>query len=363
MTNFIYSMVLLAVWTSATQAKTVNFTANLQDVAPIQEPLVSVKSGRLEDFIGKQRALATMDAIISDDTSYLTGFELPIDLSTFSADDRAAMQSVVTNHDGQNWLPILASTYNTFLTPKARQEVTEFALKIFNKLMPPVYPKIDVYEQGDNLASVFYLSQVRPDYQSLGWSGPVGVENLFSDHAVENLFQLPNVQSPTGYLNCASNTYASLLAGADSTTARYVSMNSLDPLFQQYFTEVQPPLQMGDVVRFFIPGNFHVFVYAGTDAKTGERIGFTKNGKELGIFEFMRMDDIYNLYQSFTITDIKYYRLSKPMPANLFDQFPAVTSLPESFHDANRAVMLPKVKQIISEELRPSDIPVLRGNY
>ena len=241
--------------------------------------------------------------------------------------------------------------------------MTAFALKIYNKLMPPVQPRIDVDQQADQLSADYSVSQVRPDYPDLGWRGPVGVENLFSDHAVNFLFRLPQVQGPTGYLNCASNIFATVLAGATETPAHYVGVDALDPLFQKYFQEVQPPLQIVDIVRYIIPGNFHVFVYAGTDQQTGERIGFTKNGKELGIFTFMKFDDIHRLYEPFTISAVKYYRLVHAMPANLFDQFPAVPLMTDAAHTASRVVVLPEINKIIAEQLSPSDVPTLRGNF
>ena len=328
--------------------------------APEAEPLVHVQYGNLEDFIGSDNALHEIEQIISDDTSYLTGFELPIELNTFSTDEQATLAKSVTHHDNQDWLPIFADTYNNLLPKHAHDEITQFSLKLFNLIMPSAYPVINVFDQASSLDSVFYLPLVQPGYQLFG---TVGVEDLFSDHAAENLFKLPDVTSPTGYLNCASNVFASLLAGATGQTGRYVGMDALDPLFQQYFTEVTPPLQMGDIVRFMIPGNFHVFVYAGTDSDTGERIGFTKNGKELGPFMFMKYEDIYNIYTNFTISEVKYYRLSKAMPQNLFDQFPAVNSMPESVHAASRAVILPFVEGLIHNRMASSDIPVLRGNF
>ncbi len=175
------------------------------------------------------------------------------------------METSLTHHDRRDWLPILASAYRDFLTLRANSEVTAFALKIYNKLMPPLQPRIAVDQQADQLSADYAISQVRPDYADLGWQEAVGVENLCSDHAVNFLFQLPRVQGPTGYLNCASNVFASVLAGASETSAHYVGADSLDPLFQKYFQEVQPPLQIGDIVRYFISGNLHVFVYAGTD--------------------------------------------------------------------------------------------------
>jgi hypothetical protein len=51
------------------------------------------------------------------------------------------------------------------------------------------------------------------------------------------------------------------------------------------------------------------------------------------------------------------------MPVNLFDQFPASTNIPESAHTASRVVVLPEVLKIIKTQLKPSDVPVLRGNY
>ena len=187
------------------------------------KPLVAVTHGNLEDFVRQKNALQTIDAIISDYTSYLTGFELPIDLTAFSAEQQAKMETSLTHQDRRDWPPIFASTYRDFLTLRAKSEVTTFALKIYNKLMPPVQPRIAVDQQADQqadqLSADYAISQVRPDYAKLGWQGAVGVENLFSDHAVNFLFQLPRVQGPTGYLDCASNVFASVLAGASETSA------------------------------------------------------------------------------------------------------------------------------------------------
>jgi len=143
------------------------------------KPLVTVTHGKLEDFVGQKNALQTIDAIISDDTSYLTSFELPIELTTFSSEQQLKMETSLTHHDRRDWLPIFASTYRDFLTLLAKSEVTAFALKISNKLMPPVQPRIAVDQQPDQLSADYAISQVRPDYADLGWQEAVSVENPF----------------------------------------------------------------------------------------------------------------------------------------------------------------------------------------
>ena len=73
--------------------------------------------------------------------------------------------------------------------------------------------------------------------------------------------------------------------------------------------------------------------------------------KNLGVFTFMKFDDIHRLCEPFTISSVKNCRLVHAMPANLFDQFPAVPLMTDAAHTASRVVVFPEINKIVAEQL------------
>jgi hypothetical protein len=138
----------------------------------------------------------------------------------------------------------------------------------------------------------------------------------------------PQVFPKTKKGNCA--TWSFLASGLPNVNlGKEYFFEDTKALLRTYFTRVFEPssmtelqisasLKFGDLV-FFEHGykkfgssgffDFHIFMYVGQDAKSGEPMFFTKNGRELAPPTFMTMSDLLKVYPEKRVERIQTFRL------------------------------------------------------
>ena len=261
-------------------------------------PLLDVKATRIGDINRmaqlsknlRMRILAgefdakAIEFPIARDSSYLA--QIPKKALRYSAEEQ------------KEYIRISSETFSEFPRPVQDQIIANFSTWEDN--YTAYYAQIDTRQP--DIAQNPLFAKVGVDVAGLPTS--VGAEKLLAPLMANWAYRFSGGSGP----NCAFAAFAAIFS--EFTSPRPMGAQEMQESVAKFLVPIEKPEKWGDLIRFFINGDFHLFVYLGNDrARPEKQIVFTKNGFGASRYLFMDYDEVHSIYQNnFGIQKVAYYR-------------------------------------------------------